>query len=468
MRLPLHLCLSLLPIATLVACGQEAQGPAARASLGPVPAAEQRPGDPAQGREALLNNAYVTCGAPYEAYKAATDTPPPSQRLPGREGRNAELPYWLTAHENDDGVELVTSNCLTCHAGHFNGELVIGLGDETRDFTEDPRVFAESVGRYVSDGPAAEAWRRWADRVAAIAPYMITDTVGVNPANNLTLALFAHHDRDTLAWSDEPLIEPPPKEPPPVSVPPWWRMGKKHAMFYSAEGRGDHARWMMTAAILCTDTVSEARAIDRYFPHIRAYIASLEPPDYPFPVDSQLAGRGQQVFEAHCSRCHGRYGEQESYPNLVIGLDEVGTDPELAEYMGDGADRFVRWFNDSFFGEQARAAPAPGYVAPPLDGVWATAPYLHNGSVPTLRALLDSSQRPRYWARQVEDRKYDDEALGWRHRVLDHGKPGAANPEERKRIYDTTLPGYSNQGHTFGDALSKGERQVLLEYIKTL
>jgi hypothetical protein len=132
------------------------------------------------------------------------------------------------------------------------------------------------------------------------------------------------------------------------------------------------------------------------------------------------------------------------------------------------AERFIRWYNASFFGELARAAPAPGYIAPPLDGVWASAPYLHNGSVPTIATLLDSGRRPKYWTRSFDSTDYDETTLGWRYTELDHGKQGGADHDERKRIYDTTLTGYGNQGHTFGDHLSGAERSAVLEYLKTL
>lgn len=459
----------------LAACGQDQENHSAAKSpqapispLGYIPAEEQRSGDPKAGYAALVNQPYVTCGIPYAAYKQTAATPRPSHLLPGREGLNAELPYHRTSMVSQSGVELVTANCLSCHAGFFNGKLVVGLGNESADFTQDFSLYAESIGVYVAGDAEAAEWRTWADRMAAMAPHMITDTVGVNPANNLTLALIAHRDPDTLAWSQEPLLKLPPKKPLPVSVPPWWRMNKKHAMFYTGAGRGDHARFMMTASILCTDTVEEARAIDAYFPDIRAFIASLEPPIYPFDIDDKLADRGRSGFEQHCSRCHGTYGKNWTYPNLVIGLEEIGTDPELALSATRDEDPYIDWFNSSFFGELARWAPAPGYVAPPLDGVWATAPYLHNGSVPTLETLLDSSKRPTYWLRSFDSTDYNDRALGWNYIEPTQGKEGATDPNQQKRIYDTTLPGYSNQGHTFGDGLTDDERAAIIEYLKSL
>lgn len=457
---------ALLAVA-LAGCGEAPHSTVPKAGPGPVPAYDQPAGDPRKGYQVLVNGGYTTCGIPYEAWARTAARTAPDAVLPGREGRNGELPYYLSAHRNDDGVEIVTTNCLWCHGGSFNGEVVIGLGNERLDFTDDPRDLVDRVGTYVSGEKETAAWRKWAERISAMAPYMITDTVGVNPAPNLTLALMAHRDPETLEWHDEPLLEPPPRRPLPVSVPPWWRMDQKHAMFYNAMGRGDHARFMMMKALVCTDEVEEARRIAGDFRHVRAYIASLEAPAYPFPVEDGLAARGARVFEAHCSECHGSYGEAPTYPNRVVALDVVGTDPAYARQAHDESDRFMAWFNRSWYGETAQARPAPGYMAPPLDGVWATAPYLHNGSVPTIAGVLDSGRRPAHW-RPVPDAPYDEDALGWRVEVLDHGKADADGPAARQRIYDTTLEGYSNAGHTFGDGLGADQRRAVIEYLKTL
>ncbi|MBK1718609.1 c-type cytochrome [Thiocystis violacea] len=445
----------------------------AKAEVGRVPAHPQRPGDPARGYEAFVNRSIVTCGIPYGVYRRLREGGPTEthQPVPGRTGRNAELPYGLTAHVAASGVELVTSNCLACHAAPINGRLVIGLGNEFLDLTVDPLLGIEAAGAIAMNEAERAEWTRWADRITAISDYMMTDTIGVNSASNLTLALMAHRDPKTLAWSNRPLIEPPPEKPLPVSVPPLWNVGKKHAMFYNAEGRGDHVRYMMLASTTCTDSVEEAAAIDAWFVDVRAYFTTLKPPEYPFPIDPGLAERGYALFQETCKECHGTHGEEARYPNKVIALGKVKTDPMLARKGFGEADRFLRWFQSSFYGELSQAAPALGYIAPPLDGVWATAPYLHNGSVPTIAALLDSRQRPTYWEfdRAGDDQPaYDRDRLGWAYRSLDHGKAGAMGWDERNRLYDTGLSGYGNQGHTFGDDLSDPERTALIEYLKTL
>ena len=143
-------------------------------------------------------------------------------------------------------------------------------------------------------------------------------------------------------------------------------------------------------------------------------------------------------------------------------------DPAYAQGAYSQADGFMDWFNGSWYGDIAQARPALGYIAPPLDGVWATAPYLHNGSVPSIAALLDSGTRPTYWRRSFDSTDYDQATLGWAHQTLTAGKGATSDASVRKQIYDTTLPGHSNSGHTFGDALTSAQRRSLIEYLKTL
>lgn len=439
-----------------------------KSRAGRVPADRQRPGDSQAGYEDLLNRPVVSCGLPYSAYKAGVGRPDPALLLPGRQGRNADLPYMLTVYRTGQGRELVSSNCLTCHAARFDGEFVMGLGNEFLDFTTDPLAQAVRWGAQIRGVAAIRKWRSWARRVDTLAPYMTTDTVGVNPADTLVLAVLAHRDPRTLAWSDKPLIEPPRDKPLPVSVPPWWNLRKKHALFYNAEGRGDHARLMAIAAAPCTDSVPQAAAIDAWLPDLLAYITALQAPRYPYPIDRDLADRGADLFAVACAACHGSYGQGARYPNRVIALRDIRTDPSLATAAYKDSDRFIRWFERSFYGELARIVPTLGYIAPPLDGVWATAPYLHNGSVPTIRALLDSKTRPKFWRFQGIPPAFDQQGVGWRYAAVPYGKVGALSWDERDRIYDTTLPGYSQLGHTYGDGLSALERSAILEYLKTL
>ena len=131
----------------------------------------------------------------------------------------------------------------------------------------------------------------------------------------------------------------------------------------------------------------------------------------------------------------------------------------------------VDWYNSSFYGgitQMEPNDPFPGYMPPPLDGVWATAPYLHNGSVPTIELMLDSTARPDVWKRlDLDSTNYDEDALGWPYEALETSQ--AEVPEEgRNLVYDTSYFSQSNAGHTFGDHLTDDEREAVLEYLKTL
>lgn len=96
----------------------------------------------------------------------------------------------------------------------------------------------------------------------------------------------------------------------------------------------------------------------------------------------------------------------------------------------------------------------------PLDGIWLRAPYLHNGSVPTLRDLLEKPEnRPKEYYRGND--------------VLDKEKVGFVSnlvEEKGKKFFkfDTKIPGNSNSGHSYGTDLSSDDKDAIVEYMKQL
>ena len=139
----------------------------------------------------------------------------------------------------------------------------------------------------------------------------------------------------------------------------------------------------------------------------------LEPPRYPWPVDDSLAATGRTVFNANCASCHGTYethGQAETYPEKLVSLDVLGTDPVRLKSL---SAEYREKFQHSWLANYNTTDPVwlpDGYVAPPLDGIWASAPYLHNGSVPTLWHLLHADERPVIWKRTPTG--YDQQRLG--------------------------------------------------------
>ena len=165
-----------------------------------------------------------------------------------------------------------------------------------------------------------------------------------------------------------------------------------------------------------------------------------------------------------------------------------------------------------------------GYVTPPLHGVWASAPYFHNGSVPDIWGVLDPESRPDIWRRQrtvtdvhfnqFETRinganaGYDWQKLGWKYDLMNCGDGGQGIPYysclpeqdvpqeiqwvadtvlggllwptwlvpppigtqglEDRMIFNTNMYSKKNRGHEWTKTLTNEERRALLEYMKTL
>jgi hypothetical protein len=216
------------------------------------------------------------------------------------------------------------------------------------------------------------------------------------------------------------------------------------------------------------------KKLEPTFADIQAYLRTLEPPKYPFAIDRTLAEQGQTLFLKTCAKCHGTYGPDGKYPSKVVPLAEIGTDRRLAEgTTTEAAEHYLK----SWFAQEKGPGGKPfppqkivGYQAPPLDGVWATAPYFHNGSSPTLYHALNSKARPKIFTRSYRTDKedYDADKVGWKIRVLDQPPDAKLPGIERRKIYDTTQPGRSNGGHTFGDEFSEEQRRAVIEYLKTL
>ena len=421
----------------------------------------QRTGDAEEGRAYLLNGDYVDSGIPLDIFTAVY--PNPDYDL-NREGINEGIDHTFNAFISENGVAVAAPNCLQCHASELDGNLILGLGNTMADFTTDQGgintiVSQLIINTYGANSPEYEAYEPFAQAIEVTGSELKTETIGSNPADKIAALLAAHRDPVTLQWLEEDQLGVP-EEVIPTDVPPWWNLKKKNAMFYAGVGRGDFARISMASSILTLKDTIKAREVDENFANVIAYINTLTPPPYSADVDTDLANEGSLIFNQHCSSCHGTYVDDSSYPNLLVDLDFVKTDSALI-YANFGFNRFTDWYNDSWFGQEPHAAqlvPERGYVAPPLDGIWASAPYLHNGSVPDLRSLLDSETRPSIWRRVGED--YNHNNVGWEYI--------SKASKEDKFDYDTSLLGYGNGGHTFGDHLTESERNALLEYLKII
>jgi mono/diheme cytochrome c family protein len=455
-------------IALVVACNAYRDLPESPADTSwrvkQVPASvQQPPGDPQAGLDYLIYGDYIGSGIPLEFFRKKMSNQ--LDTVLKRSGENAYVHYTANIFAAANGVQVLNGNCFTCHAGKLEGEIVLGLGESFSDYRKNlgPMSKLMRLGvrlRYKKDSPEWEAFDDFSLYFRKMAPHIQTNQPGGNPAFRLAEACMNHRDPTDLTYRKEPNFEIT-RYPVATDVPPLWNVRKKNALYYNGIGRGDFAKLIFQASVLGIPDSAAARQAVNNFNDVVAWLKALEPPTYPGAVNQGLAAQGQALFKEHCSKCHGTYGPEESYPNKLIALDVIKTDPLYARYAFNSG--IVDWYNNSWFSQSEPRSyfePELGYIAPPLDGVWATAPYLHNGSVPTLESLLDSSQRPLYWGRSGPGEAYDYQAVGWKYSVEKNAKG--------KWVYDTTLPGYSNKGHYFGDILSRQERHAVIEYLKTL
>ncbi|MEM7157970.1 MAG: di-heme-cytochrome C peroxidase [Myxococcota bacterium] len=248
----------------------------------------------------------------------------------------------------------------------------------------------------------------------------------------------------------------------------------------------------------------------------------LRPPKWPAdvlgPVDTALVEKGATLYAQHCQHCHlpplgsdGIWDDEQwvtdtyqgketgiRYLKLdLIPLDVIGTDPgqaknmaerqiQLPEFAGGTKTSYrealmamqgaiTKAYDEAGIPEDQRAEydghrdnvvrTELAYRPRPLDGVWATAPFLHNGSVPNLYALLSPvSERPEKF--YLGSRQFDPKRVGY-----EHGEGKGLT------LVDTSIGGNLNTGHEFtegsgkgiiGPALSEDDRWALVEYLKTL
>lgn len=239
---------------------------------------------------------------------------------------------------------------------------------------------------------------------------------------------------------------------------------------------------------------------------IEQWLETLTPPAYPFPIDAALAKKGEPIYVEYCADCHGRNGRdfEGKWVGFVTPIGTIGTDPyrlnnytealalnmattyaeqkrerrphrcpggttyqppkeQSAGETEGGSGRLAALEKEEGTYRYKHYRKTNGYVNMPLDGIWLRAPYLHNGSVPTLRDLLKCvDDRPREFYRGND--VYDSKNVGFLSTVED-------DSGGRKFFqYKTRIPGNGNDGHTgarFGTELPDEQKEALLEYLKT-
>jgi hypothetical protein len=340
---------------------------------------------------------------------------------------NDEFPVGLKRGTEDPSR--VHETCAMCHVGQLpDGRLWFGLPRSELD-----------IGRF-----RVEVDRRW---VAAGNPSLMSEhqsekLLGLGPG------------RTSAESYEYPMLVP-------ADFPVYFDLGARRNLNYLGTGR--NARTEVHFAIFAFgagDPDAEGGLVplppSEHIDALVEFLSDIEAPPPP-AGDAGLAERGRTIFEREqCSTCHhvddlsldevvtrdeapdGRErlpGEDEAFPRGSIRTDRL----HRAIGEGDAIDteRVVAFLTFAIE-NRLMTGETDGYRPSDLHGLWASAPYLHNGSVPTLEALLETAaNRPARFER--------------------HGF-----------TVDTTLPGSSNEGHEFGASLSNEDKAALVEYLRSL
>lgn len=198
------------------------------------------------------------------------------------------------------------------------------------------------------------------------------------------------------------------------------------------------------------------------------FAANIKTQPFPGEIDQDMSANGQVLFRTHCSSCHGNYDETAtliSYPNYV---GKIGTDTLRMDLLN--AAGTAEAVNRSNMGKYIHSKEAVGYSAPVLNGVWASAPYLHNGSIPTLEHFFNPESRPDKFF--VGGQRLSFSRVGIDGYLTEDGVwsyPEGYKPWAKSVLFDTSKKGQSNRGHEIPfDALSDFKKREILEYLKTL
>ena len=344
-------------------------------------------------------------------------------------------------------------NCLTCHAGRVDGRVIPGLPNTHLDLqtlVEDVRRTKLRLLR-----PLAHL-----DLVSTTVP--LSSNRGTTNSGVFGIVLGNYRDKDMVVHLNR---RPPTLLHHDMDAPPLWNVRLKTTLYCDAFAPKNH-RVLMQFILLPTNRPATLTAWEPAFRDILAWIESLRPPQYTGTIDRGLARIGRQVFRTNCGSCHGSYGANRSYPQRVVPLETIGTDPTRLNAL---SLKHRRWMRDGWlsrYGKDNVVLEPNGYLAPPLDGIWATAPYLHNGSVPTLWHLLHPAKRPAVWTRSSD--AFDHARVGFVFDEFDKLPASARTPRQRRAYFDTTKRGKSAAGHLFPDKLTEPQKRAVLEFLKTL
>lgn len=410
------------------------------------------------------------------------------------------------------GVDRVFLNCAVCHTSTIRKspeskpEVVLGMPAQTFDIKAFQEFFYNcgASGKFTRENIVPEIEHVAKRKLSLIDKYAVYPlAIWIMRERLLTL-----RDRFSFVFLQEnwgpgrvdtfnsakvifnfPMLSLPAHEMnAPADFPSIWNQGPREGMNLHWDGNNTKVEERNKSAAYGTGTTPPTIDLQR-IAVVEAWLRnSAKPPEFMkyFPIDEAKAAKGRPVYEEYCAGCHGKNGQdfkpaqvlppRECYkageeeaaaygPQVgkITRIAEIGTDRQrLDSYTYElavnqstlyaGYDWRFCHFRKTF-----------GYANMPLDGLWLRAPYLHNGSVPTLRDLLEpQGQRPQVFYRGND--LYDPVKVGF---VSEEKSPVKGRKLFR---FDTEKIGNSNKGHEgkpYGTELAPEDKDALLEYLKT-
>ena len=426
------------------------------------------------------------------------------------------------------GTYAAQSNCFTCHATVVDGQVVSGAMSTQIDqlsgyvrlagLMQIEPILQGAIQQAIANGvPGAEAdaevfdsftthladillpiFQNSTARGTNLGPFTVWKTLARTIGPGLTAADRASGTALDYLFENTPF--------PTVDANPWWIYKYKDSIYRYADQSEHAGHFAFTFSQPRPDANIERPEQIEIMKNVLTYINQLESPAYKERISLYKAYYGKLLFHGDaklhngetlpCSQCHGTYTKKSNWLKVggyevdynESGLRNVGTDGAYSEFLRSTGAEIVTerlsqiqdFFVDPALKPDIQVPSTLGYLPPILDGVWASAPYFHNGSVPTLYQVLNSKARAKIWKRSINPFAYNHNQVGLRHKSLTDEEylglalaaqgqhPFSPAALEFRQAYNTTDYGKGNGGHTAGDVMNHWERMAVIEFLKTL
>jgi mono/diheme cytochrome c family protein len=377
------------------------------------------------------------------------------------------------------GVERMSINCAICHTARARltadaePQIYVGAATNTvdiqgyqrflsncavdEDFTADKLLpamekrvplgfFERLLYRHVLIPAVRKQLKKQGDEFAWSKQRPLWGPGRIDPFNPVKFGMLGLTDDGTIGNSD---------------MMPLWNLAAREsgpAPLFHWDGLTSLLRDSVLSSMLGDGTVA-AEYRPETLVRLITYVRTLKAPASPHKPDPKAVERGRSLFAQQCAACHAAGGER---TGKIIPPAEIGTDIQRNYMWTEAAVKAYTGYKKGYDWNFTGFRKDDGYLATTLDGLWLNGPYLHNGSVPTLRDLLKvPAERPVTFTRGGD--------------LVDGKNGGFVSPPCDPAIatgsgfcYDTRLIGNSNAGHAFGTMLPQADKDNLLAYLLTL